>query len=158
VTPTHYQGCAWRAGARAGGLILAAVLFFAPAIFLDGTTGDHVGAALFGVVFLLLWDWAVARRMGLIIDTDGVVVVRMVGRRRVTWERFAGFSLRPYRQDQVVFVKTTDGKDVRATAVLHGNWGPLSRRAIRWEDGESEDIIGRLTAHAEAASGGPREA
>jgi hypothetical protein len=98
--------------------------------------------------------WAevrLVRQLGLTLGPDGVTVTEAGRRQRFALDEVRGFSQRPWRTgDLAVFVDLVDGRAIVAPGTAVGRRGLFKGDSIRWDGGESSDVVGTLERHLAA--------
>jgi hypothetical protein len=159
-TGARYQGARWRRAARA---IMA--IYLVP-MFVAGTLQNGLGVtrpAELGWTALVVaaLDWWFARRMGLTIASDGLILRYAVYRKRVPWSQVRGFEWRRWRRaDTPMLWILTDDEPIRIPTVgrvAHGiPW--FGSSDLRSRAGAEVDALETLqSALARTGDAGGRE-
>jgi hypothetical protein len=153
-TTRRYQGGRLRFGARlvcyGYGLVPFAALAGAAA---GGAPWVLVPASMLFIAWILWFELRVVPS-GMDLGPRGLVVVTPYRRRAIPLSEVQGFDLRTGRPGtRVVSVVLVDGSAVRADGVQIVDSGPLKYDWIRWDGGQSSDVVGTLERHLAALRG-----
>jgi hypothetical protein len=111
--------------------------------------------AIFLACCAAAWE-ARLRRMGIRIETDRVVAIYAIGQRCFSIDTVAGFSLRRHGSSggtRCVFIELVNGKRRVVPSVSTADWGPFRSNAIRWDGGQTTDVVTYLNDQLNVARG-----
>lgn len=160
VAACRYQGARSRREARWVIILLLGVVVIAPNIAQASSVERVAVAAGIAVVTFVLSDFVFARRMGVTIGPQGLILHYAFYRKRVSWSRIAGFDWGRWRdpRSEVLWLRTNDGRRTRRIpTVAHiprGWWARyFGSPNLRSRTGEEVDAMRTLEGARAAVQG-----
>jgi hypothetical protein len=160
VAACRYQGARSRREARSVIVLLLGGVVVAPNIAQANSVERIAVATGIAVAAFVICDFVFARRMGVTIQPQGLVLHYAFYRKRIAWSRIVGFDWRRWRdpRSEVLWLRTNDGRRTRriptVARIPRGWWARyFGSPNLRARTGEEVDAMRTLEGARAAAQG-----
>jgi hypothetical protein len=147
----HYQGARSRREIRFVIALFVSTLLIVPNIAQVRSFEHRVTSFALAIAVFIISDYLFSRRMGLIIEKNGLVLRYAFYRKRILWSNIAGFEWRRWRdpRSEVLWLKASDGSRPRriptVARISKGWWARhLGSSNIRSRTGEEVNAVAAL--------------